>query len=267
MLITNETYKNVTAVSVLNSALTRNGIDMPAAPGPRFKTPELPTRAELTDAAVKVLRDGNDPATDPEVQRLTTAYTLAEAGLSKRIELAHSQDYLEYLNEQVPAIVKQLSRKFAAAVKTMRDTIPTTGHADLSKGVQYVPGGGTDKLMALGNAADALNTATIITSTWKFLMEAAEELPTPNRRYDRLWYCKPTWEQFNAHQLAGHLGLNTHGREHNIWDMLNDGITIDLATTADEYEQRVQQVTEGQQAAERHAAQAAKDRRPNYSIR
>lgn len=265
MQITNDIRANRATISVFENALRRNGLTMPPAPAPKFETPKLPTRADVTDAALKVLRAGKDPAADSGVQKLTTAYQLAGAGLKEQAELAHTKDHLEHIAQEAPALLEQVAEQFEEAVDTMRKSIPSIGHVDLSKGIQFTPGGGTTKLIAMAEAAEALNKVTVIIDTWGFLMAAAGETPEAGAQYKRLWYTHPTWEQFTSHRLAGHLRENNHGRAHSVWDMLNDGIDISLATTAAEYEQRVEQLTEQEQAAEHRAAQQERDRRPNYS--
>lgn len=265
MKVTNDARTNRATLAVFTNALRRNGLTIPPAPELTFEAPTPPSRAEVNAAALKALKAGKDPAADKEVQRLATAYQLDQTGLSAEIDTERTKADIEHVHQHAPALVEELSERFTEAVETMRQAIPTTGHVDLSQGVQFTPGTGTEKLVATANAAEALNTATIITATWAFFMDAIGEEVPRNATHQRLWYCPATWDQFTRHGLSGNQRNNKHGREHNIWDMLNDGLEIELATTADEYMHRVEELETQELEAERRAAAVDRDKRPNYA--
>lgn len=256
MKITEDTRTNKVTLAVFTSTLRRTGLTIPPTPTPMAAS--LPTRDDVTAAAVKVMREGKDPAADAEVQRLVTGLHIAEAGISARLELEDSKAALQHIADHAPALLEELAEQFNEAVDIMRDAIPTTGHADLSAGVHFTPGTSTGTVMAMARAAEALHAATVVADTWATFMDAAGE-NTRARHQPKLWYCQPTWEQYDTHQLRW--DNNSHGRQHNLWDMLNDGIHVDLALSANEHQERVEQLETEQQEAQREAAKAERERK------
>lgn len=264
MKITNEARTNRATLSLFTNALNRNGVTIPPLPAPAYEVPTLATRADVAAAALAAIEAGKDPATDKEVQRAVTSHAIAESGITKLIDLERSKAEIRHAMEQAPAIIEQLARQFTAAVEAMREAAPTIGHVDLSAGLHFTPGSGTTRVVAMAQAAEALNTATIIADTWGIFLDATGDGIGQAGQYGRLLYCKPTWQQYMTHRLNANTPTNDYGRAHNIWDMLNNGITVELATTATEYQQRVEHLEDGQAEAERLAERQERDSRPNY---
>lgn len=241
--VTNKMTATVFKQAIKNTDLTLAPFDPATIPAPAF-TPA--TAEQVSDAAHAAALAGKDPSTDKEVQRLLTSHQLGKTigGFHHRNEVAVSRGELEYYQDNAPALLEELAAKFATAVETMREQIPIIGHASLA-----------DSMRELDTMRDNKATATVLAHTANTrAMRMVEALSTIvsavdgrtlglGHNNDLLAYVSCSAEEYNTHRLTGGSSRgNNHGRKHNVWDMLNDGLTIELATTPEEVQRRIKRI-------------------------
>jgi len=193
---------------------------------------------ELTEAILTATEAGKDPAADKEVQRLLTSKLMHEhSHINNTIQVRESRQHMEHLLAQAPNLLEQITHTFTQCVDTMRAQIPTLGHADLTQALNTSR---PDIIEAGAVALQASTTTNRIITETQWIRRA---LTHDTSRYELLWYCKPTNEQFKEHNIGGHTGLNRYNRPHNIWDLLNDGIEVEITTDPAKYAARVSQAT------------------------
>lgn len=243
--ITDNLDQNHTTAALFKNAVKRAGLNLepfdPASvPAPEFTTA---TPKEIGDAVYKAATAGKDPSTDKEVQRLLMSKLLGDqiGGLHYRNELAKSRAELEHYQAQAPALLEELKAKLNDAVTTMKEAIPVIGHLELSDGLRSL-GNMSDRKAAAVATAHAANSRTPgIIEAHRTISEAAGKPLPPNVKWGRLSYAAPTLAQFNNSRLDSRGSVNNHGRQHNVWDMLNDGITVELAD-GEEFKARVERI-------------------------
>lgn len=243
--VTDNLDQNHTTAALFKNAVKRAGLNLepfdPASvPAPEF-TPATPK--EIGDAVYKAATGGKDPSTDKEVQRLLMSKLLGDqiGGLHHRNELAKSRAELEHYQAQAPALLEELKAKLNDAVTTMKEAIPVIGHLELSDGLRSL-GNMSDRKAAAVATAHAANSRTPgIIEAHRTISEAAGKPLPPNVKWGRLSYTAPTLAQFNNSRLDSRGTVNNHGRQHNVWDMLNDGITVELAD-GEEFKARVERI-------------------------
>lgn len=201
---------------------------------------------EIADAAFKVAAAGKDPAADKNVQALLTSRLLANTigGLYHRNQIALSKAELTHYQEHAPALLEELTTEFENAVETMEAAIPLIGHASLEDSLRETGNMRAEKAQAVTNAYTANSRTRHLIEALPVIAAAANgtELRGSGGHYGLLTYCKPSHQQFIEHRLSSQSTTNNHNRRHNTWDLLNDGITVELATTADEVKRRISRI-------------------------
>lgn len=260
--ISDNTEQNSTTIALFKRAIKLAGLDLPAfdpatVPAPSF-TPA--TAADVADAAYKAATAGKDPSTDKEVQRLLMSKLLADqiGGLHYRHEIARSRAELEHYRAEAPALLEELEERFQDAVEAMTEQIPIIGHVSLDDSMREI-GNMPDRKAAAVATAHAANSRTArLIEALPYLMAAANGGTTPGGKYALLSYIKPSLQQFNHHMLSGQSTMNNHRRKHNVWDLLNDGITVELATTSGEVQERISRLErDGEEMNHDRRAEAA----------
>lgn len=244
--ITDHLDRNHTTAALFKNAVKRAGLNLepfdPATvPAPAFTAA---TAAEIGDAAYKAATGGKDPSTDKEVQRLMMSKLLGDqiGGLHHRNEVAKSRAELEYYQAQAPALLEEVNTKLNDAVTTMTEAIPVIGHLDLADALRNL-GALPDRKAAAVATAHAANSRTDgLIAAHRTIGEAAGNPLPGSVQWSRLAYTAPTLAQFNNSKLDARARHNNHGKEHNVWDLLNDGITVEFANTAEEFKARVERI-------------------------
>lgn len=237
--ITNDKDANVTTIALFKRAVRAMGLDLPEFEPSRIDVPRAATPAEITDAVLDAITAGKDPAADEEVQFLITSKLIHEyTGLHWQLDLRETQQHMEYLQSQAPALLQQMEESFNTAVDLMRQQVRIIGYVDLTKGI---PNGTPTAIAAAATALSGLNVTSKVIEHANYIREVAGR---PRMNNYLLWYCKPTNDQFNIHNMMGSTAnINTHGNPHNIWDLMNDGIEIGITSDPAEYQAREQAAT------------------------
>ena len=247
--ITDDASRNLVTINLFERAVKIAGLDLPKFDPDTVPAPDITaaTPEEISAAVHKVVAAGKDPLADKGVQQLMMRKLLVDqvGGFHYRTQLAISKAKMEHVKAHAPALLEQLSEEFTAAVGTMREQIPVIGHRDLKHAlteIDRVP----DRLAAGITAAfRALSKATATIEALPYILEAVGVRLPSGGHNGLLTYCKPTHQQFVDHRLSSQSTQNNHGRPHNVWDLLNDGITVELATTNEEFQARLQRLEQG----------------------
>lgn len=245
--ITDNTDTNHLTATLFKRAVKIAGLDLPAFDPAAVATADFTpaTALEVSDAAFKAAAAGRNPASDEEVRTLLLSKLLGDqiGGMYHRNQVALSKAELEHYKAAAPTLLEQLRTEFEEAVEAMQEQIPVLGATHLQ-----------DRLREVGNLPE--KTAHAITTAYTANRKAAaliEALPTiataangetlqAGGQWGHLLYTKPTHEQFERHYLSSHSTHNGYGRAHNVWDLLNDGVTVELATTPAEVKARIDAV-------------------------
>jgi hypothetical protein len=244
--ITDNVDQNHLTATLFKRAVKIAGLTLPAFDPATVNTPEFSpaTAAQVADAAYTAASAGKDPSADKEVQRLLMSKLLGDTigGMYHRNQVALSRAELEHYQDHAPALLEELRTRFEEAVQTMEEAIPVIGHMELEDALRQAgnmsPARGTAAAAAYSANArtrpliDALPTIAAATG------EPLESGP----KYALLTYTTPSLHQFNENRLDGQSTMNTHGRAHNVWDILNDGVTVELATTTEEVQDRISRI-------------------------
>lgn len=261
MTITNELRNNRQRIAGYTNMLRQLGEELPA-PAAVTAIPSLPTRQEVALAAMQVIENGKDPASDKEVQRLVTGWQLSQAGIQDAAELEASKANLRAVREHANSLIPKLNDRFNNAITVLREALPKLGNIDLSEGATIRQG--TPPILAaeILAAAGALQEADSIRRSWRLILEIAGEPTTNNDKGHgtRLLWCKPTLEQWNTNRLDSRHTTDQHGKNHSLWTLIQNGVTIELATTTAEWRERLDNLTHAQEAAERRAALEERER-------
>ena len=253
--ITEDASKNLVTINLFERATKKAGLNLPEfdpstvpAPNVTAATPE-----EITAAVHKAVAAGKDPLADKSVQQLMMRKLLVDqvGGFHYRNQLAITKAKMEHIKAHAPALLQQLDEEFTEAVDTMREQIPVIGHRDLKHALTEIDRVRDHVAEGITAAFRALSKATTIVEALPYILEASGVRLASGGHYGLLTYCKPTHQQFIDHRLSFHSTQNNHGRTHNIWDLLNDGITVELATTAEEFKSRMQLLERGRNEAGR----------------
>lgn len=236
--------------------LTLTPFDPATVPAPTF-TPA--TVEQVSDAAIAAAIAGKDPATDKGVLALLNSRLLGQVvgGFYHRNEVTRTRAELEYYKDQAPAIVEELTTKFNQAVTTMREQIPLIGHVSLKDSIGELDHMSDRKATAVTTAYAANAHVTKLVEAAGIITSAIAAV-SPGPRHTHLLYVKYSLAEYSTHKLDGHSALNNHARKHNVWDMINDGLTIELATTPQELQQRLHSLENDRNNSGRnHKAEAA----------
>ncbi|MHA6511322.1 hypothetical protein [Tessaracoccus sp. Z1128] len=210
-----------------------------------YAPPAEHSPAALAAAIVAAGAASRDPFTDENVMLELTRreHGAMVAGV---LDEARAAALEQLITEQAPAIlsawaplVAELGDTIAAAVEAMPGAKFTKANES------YTAGTNPDKLRQWGEAYAAVHTLDAIGSTTGQLLSAG-----PNRA---LIGAPMTGEQLNDVTADGHRG--------DLYGPALIGLPLDLATTRDEYQQRVDAITHGAMLAEQAYADAK--RRPS----
>lgn len=241
--ISNNIDDNKTTITLFKRAARIAGLDIPEFKSETINIPAFATAAEVADATLEVVKAGNDPAADTEVQRLLTSKLLGETtGIQYRQQVMESKAHMEHLREAAGPMLEDMADRFADAVHTMNEQIPIIGRMDLDDGLRQMDHLPDRKAHAIVSAHRANTTTRTLTEALPVITEAANGGNLSGGKYGLLAYCKPSLAQFNEHMLSSSSTMNTHGRKHNVWDILNDGIEVELATTNTEFQARIRRI-------------------------
>lgn len=246
--ITENTDQNHMTAAAFKRAVKIAGLTLP-----EFDPATVPTAdwtpasvEEIADAAFKVAATGKDPASDKNVQALLTSRLLANTigGLYHRNQVALSKAELQHYEDHAPTLLEELTTAFDDAVETMEAAIPLIGHASLEDSLRETGNMRAEKAQAVTSAHVANSRTRHLVDALPVIAAAANgaELMGGGGHYGLLKYCKPTHQQFIEHRLSSQSTRNGYDRPHNVWDLLSDGITVELATTADEVKARIRRI-------------------------
>jgi hypothetical protein len=236
--ITENTDQNHMTAAAFKRAVKIAGLTMPD-----FDPATVPTAdwtpastEEIADAAFKVAAAGKDPAADKNVQALLTSRLLANTigGLYHRNQVALSKAELEHYQEHAPALLEDLTTAFDDAVEAMTDAAQIIGHMDLEDGLRQSGNMRPERAQAVAHAHVANGRARNLIDALPVIAAATGETLDAGPHHGLLTYSKPSLHQFKQHNLNSQSTRNNYGRAHNVWDLLNDGVSPELATTAEE---------------------------------
>lgn len=199
--------------------------------------------ADVREAAFNAAAAGKDPATDKTTQRLAISRLIGEqtGGLRATNDIKATRAELEHYANQAPALLKQLTSNFNEDVATIRDNLPTLAGAhpaDLMSDLANMKPTKAESVLATYRANDRI--ARTVDSV-SIIAAAANGRPLETSGPQGLirWidYSAAEYEQ---HMLNALGTVNNHNRKHNAYDAINDGLTLDLATTPEEVHRRME---------------------------
>lgn len=252
--ITDNIDTNQTTASLFKRAVKIAGLEFEpynaSATGQLAFTP--PSKEEVADAAYQIAVTGEDPSSDPVIQQMLMSRLLAEqtGGLQYRHRVSISRAELEHYQAQAPALLEELSAVFTEAVETMQEAIAVIGHMTLEAAIGQTGNMAPRSAKAVAAAFAANNQAQGIIEALPYIVAAATGANVETAPgHTVLTYAKPSYGQFVEHRLNS--SHNNHSRAHNVWDMLNDQIPVELATTQEELQERANQLERAAMNAKR----------------
>lgn len=261
--ITDNIETNQTTAHLFKRAVKIAGLTLPAFEAAAVTQPAFtpPTKEEVAEAAYKIASAGKDPSADPGIQKMLMARVLAEqtGSLQYRHRVEVSKAELEYYQSNAPTLLQELATAFQEAVETMQEAIPVIGHVTLEDAIGQTGNMPPKHAQAVAGAFAANNQTQGMIEALPDIVGAATGRTLehgPHRAV--LTYAKPTYYQFMEHRLSSASITNTHNRRHNVWDVLNDGVTVELATSNEELQQRINALEAGASHSNRdHRAEEA----------
>jgi hypothetical protein len=217
------TISGIGAVTNIARGLELSGITAPAelAEATRRATQHIatieaisPKQGELPSAILKALDAGQDPAADPETQRLVIAMNLASVASNVREQV--QSDSIDTLRFLVPDILQLLSDAMDEAVADMQDALKVLGDIDLSEHEAVLAQGGSIA-SAWVKANVANQRAGHIITAWHTLVSSAG-LRNPGQT--PLVYLEPTYEEFTDKEQA---------LPASVWDAIRRDITVKMS--------------------------------------
>lgn len=262
--ITDDASRNNVTINLFDRAVKIAGLTLPKFDPSTVPAPDIiaATPDEISAAVHKAVAAGKDPLADKGVQQLMMRKLLVDqvGGFHYRNQLAITKAQMEHIKAHAPALLEQMDAEFTAAVGTMQEQIPVIGHRDLKHAVTEIDRVPERVAAGITTAFRALSKATATIEALPYILEAVGVRLPSGGHNGLLTYCKPTHQQFIDHRLSSQSTQNNHGRPHNVWDLLNDGITIELATTNEEFQARLQRLEQGRNAAGRDHRKEASQR-------
>ncbi|WP_422757265.1 hypothetical protein [Paenarthrobacter sp. C1] len=248
--ITDSIETNQTTAHLFKRAVKIAGLALPAFETAAVTQPAFrpPTKEEVAEAAYKLASAGKDPSADSDIQKMLLARVLAEqtGSLQYRHRVEVSKAELEYYQSNAPALLQELATAFQEAVETMQEAIPVIGHVTLEDAIGQTGNMPPKHAQAVAGAFAANSQTQGMIEALPYIVAVATGTPLEhNPAHAALAYTKPTYHQFDEHRLTSSTTHNNHNRKHNVWDMLNDGITVELATSQEELEQRTNHLERG----------------------
>jgi len=201
----------------------------------------------LEDAALAAIDAGQDPAADPEVQRILTSRQIGQEGLTGQLRTRMLQRMLAVLRESVENLIDTWQAPFHEAAAVIVETREALGGIDLNDSQAILARGG-DAADQWGRATNANRTIREIVGAWNTLAAEAQFVPG-STHYLMLRFTNPTLEQWEEHSLRE--------RKLTAWEAHALGLPLDLATPT-EYMDRIAALDTQRQARERAAIQAEK---------
>ncbi|MET3718325.1 hypothetical protein [Arthrobacter sp. UYEF21] len=262
--ITDNTDQNHMTATAFKRAVNIAGLTLPAFNPATVSTADFTpaTATQVSEAAYKAATAGKDPSADKEVQRLLMSKLLGDqiGGMYHRNQVALSRAELEHYQAHAPALLEELRTMFDDAVETMTEQIPVLGATHLEDRLREI-GNIPEKQAHAITAAYSANkkAASLIEALTTVAAAANGETLAAGGRYGHLLYTKPTAAQFDHHSLSSHTTHNNYGRAHNVWDLLNNGVPVELATTAEEVKARVNAIEHPEAPRDYRAEEARRD--------
>lgn len=180
---------------------------------------------ELAAAVVAALADGREPASDPEVQRVTTAMALTNQGLSGAVAAAGLDAVTQACRANVDAIIAHWRKPFIAAADTLTQAHRRIGDLDLNDAPSILPKGG-DIAEVWSRAQAAARTIDVVINGWSNLLSLTRSAPIqPQHRPLRL----------ADMTLQDYRGLPSGI---DAWGVIRAGLTLSLPSV-EEYRGRV----------------------------
>lgn len=224
-------------------AIKTMGLESYTAHVPREITlPEKITPAEVSALITEALLAGEDPAEDPKIQKAIIQRGIAEHTLTIRLhqEQAESARRVSNIKTQAPKLIKEMKAKFDAAAKELEEAYRILGNEPIWDQTAYFPAHERNWPTRL-KARAAHDTTNAIIQNWGALMQVLEGplgITAPIQSY-----AKPTLSDHHRHGLALG-GRRSTGGTTGVWDMLQMGVTVDLATSNAQVRERVASVRE-----------------------
>lgn len=248
------TEKNNMLANSVERAINAMGLESFTAYTPQeIALPKTVTPAEISALISKALRAGKDPAEDPEIQKAITQRGIAEHTLTIRLHQEEEESVRRVNNfkKQGPKLIKEMKAKFDAAAKELHEAHKILGNEPIWDQTAYFPA--HERNWPTRIKARAAHDATnAIIENWGTLMQALEGplgITAPIQTY-----AEPTLNDHDRHGLALG-GRRSTGGNTGVWDMLQMGIKVDLATSNEQVRERVASVREAK--ARREASKIA----------
>lgn len=181
------------AIAQIEASFERSGATVPAPLADalarrteivdRFATRPIPSVDALPVAVLAALENGTDPATDPDVQRVTASQDLAgRHNLSADIESILLDGIREAASTSAPAIQASWANVFDKAAVALADAYKVLGPVDLDDTAAVVKAG-TAATASWAKARDAIAITEAITAGWLGLHQLlTNAVPSKPRR-------------------------------------------------------------------------------------
>ncbi|MFJ2146602.1 hypothetical protein ACIOJF_15075 [Glutamicibacter sp. NPDC087831] len=204
--------------------------------------PEQITPAEVSALISKALKAGKDPAEDPKIKKAIIQRGIAEHTLTIRLhqEQEESARRVNNIKTQAPKLIKEMKAKFDTAAKELQEAHKILGNEPIWDQTAYFPAHERNWPTRL-RARAAHDITSAIIQNWGALMQALEGplgITAPIQTY-----AEPTLNDHDRHGLALG-GRRSTGGNTGVWDMLEMGIKVDLATSNEQVRGRVAAVRE-----------------------
>lgn len=237
------TETNNAYVSNTERAIRLMGLESykPHEPKP-LSIPENQAKEEVAALISASLEAGKDPAADPKIQKAIFRAGIAEHTFMIRTQHEHDESmrHIRNIKDQGTALVQEMKQKFEDAAAVLREAHKVIGAEPLWDQTAYYPAHDRNWPTRI-KARAALDTTTVIIENWSNLIPALQGplgIVAPIQHY-----ANPTPEDHDHYGLAL-AGRRQEGGNTGVWDMLQMGITVDLATSNAEVRERVERIND-----------------------
>ena len=196
-----------------------------------------PSHNELAAAVATAFAEDRDPTTDPGVQRLAVANTIASNGLPAKVADEATEDLRDAYRRHADAILAA----FAVAADQLAASAAILGDADLND-TAALKSGGPAAAEAWSVAHDALKTVDACAQAFNGLMSYTR-LRHLNPHLSGLRFAAVDWHTWTSN------GWGNEYQRVSAWDLVKAGVRLSFPASVAEYEERVQAIAQGHQQA------------------
>ena len=177
-------------------------------------------RDALAVAVIAAADAGNDPAADATVQSLIATERLTQPGLKVSVDQITTGAVQDVLIRNSDKLIQLMRAPFDRSAAALTAAHERFGPVDLSDTTQIIRLGG-DVADVWAKAAAGLDRINQISDAWGFIAELTRVAPAQRAT---LRITDAGYEAFNR--------LDLGNRRLNAWQVLTEGLTLDLANAA-----------------------------------